>query len=107
MKHWPFNVINEGGRPKFQVKYNGEHKKFSPEEVSAMLLTKIKENAEAYLGKPILDAVVTVPACFNSAQRQATKDAGRIAGINILRLVSNTAAAAIAHRLQNKVNTIL
>ncbi|KAL5489281.1 hypothetical protein EMCRGX_G018353 [Ephydatia muelleri] len=82
MKHWPFTVINEGGRPKIQVEYRCETKTFFPEEVSSMVLTKMKETAEAYLGATCVDAVVTVPAYFNDSQRQATKDAGVIAGLN-------------------------
>ncbi|KFB48103.1 AGAP004944-PA-like protein [Anopheles sinensis] len=82
MKHWPFEVISDGGKPKLQVEYKGEKKSFFPEEVSSMVLTKMKETAEAYLGKSIANAVITVPAYFNDSQRQATKDAGAIAGLN-------------------------
>ena len=81
MKHWPFKVIQgEGGRPKVQVDVKGETKSFFPEEVSSMVLIKMKETAEAFLGQHVKDAVVTVPAYFNDSQRQATKDAGAIAG---------------------------
>ena len=81
MKHWPFNVVQgEGGRPKVQVDVGGEIKTFTPEEISSMVLTKMKETAEAFLGRTVTDAVVTVPAYFNDSQRQATKDAGAIAG---------------------------
>ena len=77
MKHWPFKVIpKEGDKPYIQVKYKGEIKAFAPEEISSMVLTKMKETAESYLGKTVKDAVVTVPAYFNDSQRQATKDAG-------------------------------
>nr|CAD2205480.1 unnamed protein product [Meloidogyne enterolobii] len=77
MKHWPFKVIQgEGARPKIQVEIKGEMKAFFPEEVSAMILTKMKETAEAFLGQTVKDAVITVPAYFNDSQRQATKDAG-------------------------------
>ena len=81
MKHWPFKVVQgEGGRPKVQVDVKGEIKTFTPEEISSMVLTKMKETAEAFLGRTVTDAVVTVPAYFNDSQRQATKDAGAIAG---------------------------
>ncbi|ROT62011.1 heat shock protein 70 [Penaeus vannamei] len=82
MKHWPFAVVNEGGKPKLRVEFKGESKSFNPEEISSMVLTKMKETAEAYMGKAVKDAVITVPAYFNDSQRQATKDAGTIAGIN-------------------------
>ncbi|KAJ8319172.1 hypothetical protein KUTeg_004263 [Tegillarca granosa] len=85
MTHWPFKVINHGGKPKLQVEFKNETKTFTPEEISAMVLTKMKETAEAYLGKTITEAVVTVPAYFNDSQRQATKDAGVIAGLKVLR----------------------
>ena len=81
MKHWPFKVVQgEGGRPKVQVDVKGEIKTFTPEEISSMVLTKMKETAEAFLGQTVKDAVVTVPAYFNDSQRRATKDAGAIAG---------------------------
>jgi len=88
MKHWPFNVVNIGSKPKIEVEYLGERKQFFPEEISAMVLVKMKETAEAYLGKTVKDAVVTVPAYFNDAQRQATKDAGTIAGMHIMRIIN-------------------
>ena len=75
-KHWPFEVVCEGGRPKLKVEYRNEDKTFTPEEISSMVLVKMKETAEAYLGTDVKDAVVTVPAYFNDSQRQATKDAG-------------------------------
>ncbi|KAK7081929.1 hypothetical protein SK128_011868 [Halocaridina rubra] len=103
MKHWPFNVINEGGKPKIQVDYKGENKKFFPEEISSMVLIKMKETAEAYLGHQVKDAVVTVPAYFNDSQRQATKDAGTISGMNVLRIINEPTAAAIAYGLDKKV----
>eukprot|EP00731_Ephydatia_muelleri_P019928 Em0012g753a len=103
MKHWPFTVINEGGRPKIQVEYRCETKTFFPEEVSSMVLTKMKETAEAYLGATCVDAVVTVPAYFNDSQRQATKDAGVIAGLNVLRIINEPTAAAIAYGLDKKL----
>ncbi|XP_075049060.1 LOW QUALITY PROTEIN: heat shock-related 70 kDa protein 2 [Mixophyes fleayi] len=102
MKHWPFTVISEGGKPKVQVEYKGEQKTFSPEEISSMVLTKMKEIAEAYLGKKVPNAVITVPAYFNDSQRQATKDAGTISGINVLRIINEPTAAAIAYGLDKK-----
>ncbi|XP_073511905.1 heat shock cognate 71 kDa protein-like [Phyllobates terribilis] len=103
MKHWPFTVINDGGRPKVQVEYKGETKSFYAEEVSSMVLTKMKEISEAYLGKTITNAVITVPAYFNDSQRQATKDAGTISGLNVLRIINEPTAAAIAYGLDKKV----
>ncbi|XP_027203042.2 heat shock-related 70 kDa protein 2-like [Dermatophagoides pteronyssinus] len=102
MKHWPFKVVNEKGKPKIQVEYKGEMKCFSPEEISSMVLTKMKEVAEAYLGTTVKDAVITVPAYFNDSQRQATKDAGTIAGLNVLRIINEPTAAAIAYGLDKK-----
>ena len=102
MKHWPFTVVEEGSRPKLEVEYKNETKRFTPEECSSMILTKMKETAEAYLGTEVKDAVVTVPANFNDAQRQATKDAGVIAGLNVLRIINEPSAAAIAYGLDKK-----
>lgn len=102
MKHWPFTVISEGGKPKLKVEFKGEAKTFYPEEVSSMVLTKMKETAEAYLGKTVTNAVVTVPAYFNDSQRQATKDAGTIAALNVLRIINEPTAAAIAYGLDKK-----
>jgi len=102
MKHWPFTVIDQGGRPKLQVEYKNEDKTFTPEEVSSMVLTKMKETAEAYLGTTLNDAVITVPAYFNDSQRQATKDSGVIAGLNVLRIINEPTAAAIAYGLDKK-----
>lgn len=99
LKHFPFKVISKDDKPYVQVAVNGEDKKFSPEEVSAMILGKMKEVAESYLGKKVTHAVVTVPAYFNDNQRQATKDAGIIAGLNVLRIVNEPTAAAIAYGL--------
>ncbi|CAE6449547.1 unnamed protein product [Rhizoctonia solani] len=101
MKHWPFKIVNKGGKPMIQVKNKSELKDFTPEEISAMVLTKMKETAEAYLGNKVTHAVVTVPAYFNNAQRQATKDAGTIAGLIVLRIV-NEPTTAIAHGLNKK-----
>ncbi|XP_054163073.1 heat shock cognate 71 kDa protein [Oppia nitens] len=102
MKHWPFDVIQEGGKPKIRVDYKGESKTFFPEEISSMVLVKMKEIAEAYLGATITNAVVTVPAYFNDSQRQATKDAGTISGLNVLRIINEPTAAAIAYGLDKK-----
>merc|ERR1712106_726886 len=99
MKHWPFKVISAGGKPKLQVEYKTEEKDFTPEEISSMVLTKMKETAESYLGHEVKDAVVTAPAYFNDSQRQATKDAGVIAGMNVLRIINEPTAAAIAYGL--------
>lgn len=95
--HWPFTLFSsEGDKPMIQVEYKGETKKFSPEEISAMVLTKMKTTAEDFLGSDVKDAVITVPAYFNDSQRQATKDAGTIAGLNVLRIINEPTAAAIA-----------
>lgn len=99
IKHFPFKVSNKDGKPFVTVAVNGEDKKFSPEEISAMILGKMKEVAENYLGEKVTHAVVTVPAYFNDNQRQATKDAGIIAGLNVLRIVNEPTAAAIAYGL--------
>ncbi|XP_064113290.1 heat shock cognate 71 kDa protein-like [Macrobrachium nipponense] len=103
MKHWPFTVINDSTKPKIQVDYKGETKTFFPEEISSMVLIKMKETAEAFLGGTVKDAVVTVPAYFNDSQRQATKDAGTISGLNVLRIINEPTAAAIAYGLDKKV----
>ncbi|KAF9203414.1 70-kilodalton heat shock protein [Haplosporangium sp. Z 27] len=102
MKHWPFKVVDKGTKPYIQVEFKGETKTFTPEEVSSMVLTKMRETAEAYLGTTVTNAVVTVPAYFNDSQRQATKDAGAIAGMNILRIINEPTAAAIAYGLDKK-----
>ena len=102
MAHWPFKVISDASKPKIQVEYKGELKTFNPEEISAMVLIKMKETAEAYLGHSVKDAVITVPAYFNDSQRQATKDAGVIAGLNVQRIINEPTAAAIAYGLNNK-----
>jgi heat shock protein 1/8 len=104
MKYWPFHVVNDSTKPKIQVEYKNETKTFFPEEISSMVLTKMKETAEAYLGKTVTDAVVTVPAYFNDSQRQATKDAGTISGLNVLRIINEPTAAAIAYGLDKKVS---
>merc|ERR1712196_451324 len=103
IKLWPFKVISGAGdKPMIEVNFNGEEKKFHPEEISSMILTKMKETAEAYLGTKVNDAVVTVPAYFNDSQRQATKDAGQICGLNVLRIINEPTAAAIAYGLDKK-----
>jgi len=103
MKYWPFTVVNDASKPKIKVEYKNEQKTFFPEEISSMVLVKMKETAEAYLGKTVTDAVVTVPAYFNDSQRQATKDAGTISGLNVLRIINEPTAAAIAYGLDKKV----
>ena len=103
MEHWPFKVVRgESDRPRIQVQWKGETKQFYPEEISAMVLGKMKEVAETQLTEKVTDAVVTVPAYFNDGQRQATKDAGIIAGLNVLRIINEPTAAAIAFGLSEK-----
>jgi len=103
MKHWPFKVVpGKSDQPTIQVMYKGEEKSFSPEEISSMILIKMKETAESYLGKEVKNAVITVPAYFNDTQRQSTKDAGAIAGLNVLRIINEPTAAAIAYGLDKK-----
>ncbi|KAI9818888.1 MAG: ATPase with role in protein import into the ER [Pycnora praestabilis] len=99
MKHFPFEVVQKDGKPSVKVDVSGSEKTFTPEEISAMVLGKMKEIAESYLGKKVTHAVVTVPAYFNDNQRQATKDAGIISGLNVLRIVNEPTAAAIAYGL--------
>jgi heat shock 70kDa protein 1/2/6/8 len=101
-KHWSFDCVNDNGKPKIQVEYKGENKQFTPEEISSMILVKMKDIAESYLGTEVTEAVVTVPAYFNDSQRLATKDAGTIAGLNILRIINEPTAAAIAYGLDKK-----
>jgi len=104
MKLWPFKVVNESGKPVIEVTYKENTKRFKPEEISAMVLTKMKETAETYLGESVTDAVVTVPAYFNDAQRQSTKDAGTIAGLNVKRILNEPTAAAMAYGFDH-INT--
>jgi L1 cell adhesion molecule like protein len=102
-KHWPFKVVaGPADKPLIEVMYKGEKKQFAAEEISSMVLVKMKETAEAYLGKEVKNAVVTVPAYFNDSQRLATKDAGTIAGLNVLRIINEPTAAAIAYGLDKK-----
>lgn len=106
MEHWPFKVIEgQQGRPVISVTFKGEQKEFFAEEISAMVLQKMKQTAEASLGRKVAKAVITVPAYFNDAQRQATKDAGHIAGLEVLRIINEPTAAAIAYGLDNADET--
>lgn len=102
--NWPFQVINEAGKPKIRVETKEGWKSFTPEEISSMVLTKMKEIAEAYLGETVKDVVITVPAYFNDSQRQATKDAGLIAGLNVLRIINEPTAAALAYGLEKNLS---
>merc|ERR1712213_16616 len=111
-KHWPFQVVDQNGLPRLRVEYQSEEKTFTPEEISSMVLVMMKETAKAYMGTPVTEAVITVPAYFNDSQRQATKDAGVIAGLNVLRIINEPTAAAIAYGLdkkksQNKESNVL
>jgi L1 cell adhesion molecule like protein len=99
LKYMSYKVVDVNDRPKVEVQFMGETKQFSPEEISAMILGKLRDIAEAYLGHPVKKAVVTVPAYFNDSQRQATKDAGVIAGLEIVRIINEPTAAAIAYGL--------
>lgn len=102
MKHFPFKIIEKAGKPVVEVEFKGENKQFTPEEISSMILVKMRETAEAYLGGTVNNAVVTVPAYFSDSQRQATKDSGLIAGLNVLRIINEPTAAAIAYGLDKK-----
>ncbi|XP_010929169.1 heat shock 70 kDa protein [Elaeis guineensis] len=103
MKLWPFHVVaGPGDKPLIVVTYKGEEKRFTPEEISSMVLSKMREIAETFLGHSVKDAVITVPAYFNDSQRQATKDAGAIAGLNVIRMINEPTAAAIAYGLDKK-----
>jgi len=95
-------VCVDGDKPKIEVEYKGDKKLFAPEEISSMILIKMKQIAEAFLGEEVKNAVVTVPAYFNDSQRQATKDAGIIAGLNVMRIINEPTAAAIAYGLDQK-----
>ena len=107
MKLYPFKIIKDPkeDRPLIEVIYKGEKKAFLPQEISAMILSQLKNQSEEYLGTTIKNAVITVPAYFNEGQKTATRDAGRIAGLNVLRIINEPTAAAIAYGLQNKFNT--
>merc|ERR1712038_1887391 len=102
IKLLPFKIVDKSGKPFISAQVKGEEKVMAPEEVSSMVLTKMKETAENYLGKEVKHAVITVPAYFNDAQRQSTKDAGAIAGLNVLRIINEPTAAAIAYGLDKK-----
>tara|TARA_Y100000817_G_scaffold309568_1_gene298924 strand:- start:571 stop:2517 length:1947 start_codon:yes stop_codon:yes gene_type:complete len=105
IKQFPFSVVDGGNnKPVVEASYRGEKKTYRPEEISSMVLIKMKEIAESYIGQPVTDAVITVPAYFNDSQRQSTKDAGAIAGLNVLRIINEPTAAAIAYGLDNKTN---
>ncbi|KAJ3669452.1 hypothetical protein LUZ60_011402 [Juncus effusus] len=107
IKLWPFKIVQGAAdKPKIVVKYKGEEKKFSPEELSATVLEKMKEIAEAFLECPVSDAVVTVPAYFNDSQRRATKDAGKIAGLNVLRIMDEPTAAAVAYGFEKLTHVV-
>ncbi|CAI0454269.1 unnamed protein product [Linum tenue] len=105
IKYLPYPVVERDGKPCVEVEVNGELKTFTPEEISAMVLGKMKETAESYLGKQVTNAVVTVPAYFNDSQRQATKDAGIIAGLNVLRIINEPTAGALAYGVNQDPNT--
>ena len=104
IKQWPFAVICEENLPKIQVEFKGKMKTYTPEEISSMVLIKMKETAEAFVGTKVIDAVITVPAYFNDTQRQATKDAGVIAGLNVRRIINEPTSAAIAYGLDKKID---
>jgi len=106
ISNFPFDVVSDNNKPKIKVNYKGEEKTYHPEEISSMVLTKMKEIAESYIGNEVVDAVITVPAYFNDSQRQATKDAGQIAGLNVLRVINEPTAAAIAYGLDKKGDEI-
>ena len=107
MKHWPFEVINVNSLPKIKVTFKGLQQVLAPEEISSMILTKMKQTAEDYLGKPVENAVITVPAYFNDLQRKATKDAAQIVGLNVLRLINEPTAAAIAYGFNVKSSDVV
>ncbi|KAF9047451.1 heat shock protein 70 family [Panaeolus papilionaceus] len=107
-KHWPFQLVSKGdGRPAVQVDNGGKKQDFSPEELSSMVLQKMRETAEQFLNKKVNNAVITVPAYFNDAQRQATKDAGQIAGLEVLRVINEPTAAALAYGLDKTDNSVI
>jgi L1 cell adhesion molecule like protein len=104
MKHWPFKVINDNGKPIIKIEYKKQIKLFTPEQISSMILTKMKQIAEDYLGEKVSQAVITVPSLFNHSQRQATKDAATIAGLKVLHIINESTAAAIAYGLDKKIS---
>merc|ERR1711963_432323 len=104
-KHFAFQLVNRQGKPNIKVEYQGQDKELTAKEISSMVLGKMKETTEAYLGQKVTDAVVTVPAYFNDQQRNCTKDAGIIAGLNVKRIINEPTAAAIAYGLEKKGNT--
>lgn len=103
LRYWPFNVVNENGKPIISVTYKRDMKRFAPEEISSMLLFRIKEMAEAYLGCEVNKAVITVPAYFTDSQRQATRTAGVVAGFQVLRVTNEPTAAALAYSIDKKL----
>jgi len=103
MEYWPFEVVEKYDKPYVRVEYKKELKDFTPEEISSMVLSKMKEIAENYIGQTITDAVITVPAYFNDSQRRATRDAGTIAGLNVLRIINEPTAAALAYGFNNEI----
>jgi L1 cell adhesion molecule like protein len=107
IKLWPFTVINYQGKAKIQVQYKAETTIFSPEEISSMVLTNMKETAEAFLGKTDTSAVITVPVYFNDFQKQATMNACADAGLNVLRIINEPTAALIAYGLDKKVHKLV
>jgi L1 cell adhesion molecule like protein len=105
MKHWAFKVVDDGkDKPLIEVEFKNETKRFRPEEIGAMILTKMKETAEGFLGHTVKKAVITVPAYFNDAQRQATKDAGLIAGLDVLRIINEPTASALCYGLDKSTD---
>ena len=102
IRNFTYDVIEKSGKPIIKVQDHGETKEYAPEQISSMILMNMKSTAEGYLGKEVKDAVITVPAYFNDSQRQSTKDAGVIAGLNVLRIINEPTAAAIAYGLDKK-----
>lgn len=111
IKSWPFEVVNVEDKPYVQIRHGDITKQFSPEQISSMVLSKLKQIASTYLETEVTDAVITVPAYFNDSQRQATKDAGRIAGLNVIRIINEPTAAALAYGLdktdENEKNVLV
>ena len=103
-RHWPFEVaLGKSGRPDVRVEHMGAIKTFAPEEISSMVITKMKKTAESYLGVSVRDAVVSVPACFNRFQQNATRDTCAIAGLNVLQLIKEPSAAALAYKIEKDI----